>query len=66
MRPPLGLSLARGARVVSRAFDEALGIKPIELPELGIVGRETGEVEALHSRMEHPAVRDKLGDGADA
>jgi MarR family transcriptional regulator, transcriptional regulator for hemolysin len=32
MRPPLGLSLARGARVVSRAFDEALADAGGSLP----------------------------------
>ena len=32
MRPPLGLSLARAARVVSRAFDEALGDAGGSLP----------------------------------
>lgn len=32
MRPPLGLSLARGARVVSRAFDEALAHAGGSLP----------------------------------
>ncbi|MBV9413595.1 MAG: MarR family transcriptional regulator [Solirubrobacterales bacterium] len=31
-RPPLGLSLARAARVVSRAFDEALGEAGGSLP----------------------------------
>ena len=31
-RPPLGLSLARAARVVSRAFDEALGDAGGSLP----------------------------------
>ena len=32
VRPPLGLSLARAARVVSRAFDEALGDAGGSLP----------------------------------
>ena len=32
MRPPLGLSLTRAARVVSRAFDEALGDAGGSLP----------------------------------
>jgi MarR family transcriptional regulator, transcriptional regulator for hemolysin len=32
MRPPLGLSLARATRVVSRAFDEALGDAGGSLP----------------------------------
>lgn len=32
MRPPLGLTLARAARVVSRAFDEALGDAGGSLP----------------------------------
>jgi MarR family transcriptional regulator for hemolysin len=32
MRPPLGLSLARGARVVGRAFDEALADAGGSLP----------------------------------
>lgn len=32
MRPPLGLSLARAARVVSRAFDDALGVAGGSLP----------------------------------
>jgi MarR family transcriptional regulator for hemolysin len=32
MRPPIGLNLARAARVVSRAFDEALGEAGGSLP----------------------------------
>jgi MarR family transcriptional regulator for hemolysin len=32
MRPPIGLSLARAARVVSRAFDDALGEAGGSLP----------------------------------
>ena len=48
MRPPLGLSLARGARVVSRAFDEVLadagGSLPVWLVLLNLnIGRAANQ-----------------------
>jgi MarR family transcriptional regulator for hemolysin len=55
MRPPLGLSLARAARVVSRAFDEALGDAGGSLPmwlvllnlKIGRAANQRGLAEAV-------------------